>query len=119
MVPELAIVELKMRNWSAALEWFRDVFGLPVQLVDEDNQYALLGAQGNTRLSIMGTTRDLAGDRVLLQWQVNGLSGLVESLRHKGVIILKDVSATKEHYRDASIEGPEGLRLLLFEYDAA
>src|SRR5262245_6769874 len=118
MVPELSIVELKVRDWKAAITWFHEIFGLPFDLCHHEEQYALMGERDSARLASKGTAEEVSGTRVLLQWDVVAISELVESLRNKGVKILKEVTTdTDEWYKRATIEGPEGLRMMLFEFD--
>jgi hypothetical protein len=119
MTPKLKIVELKARDWQAAVEWFCHYFSMNVLIVDRAKQYALLGEDYGTEanLSIRGTTESFTGNQFLLQWEVIDLAGLVANLAHRGVRILKPIQeASDEWYKRAIIEGPDGVPLLLFEF---
>jgi len=120
MTPKLKIVELKVRDWQAAVEWFCQYFTMNVLIMDRAKQYALLGEDYGTEanLSIRGTTEAFRGSQFLLQWEVIDLAGFVANLAHRGVRILKPIQeASDEWYKRAIIEGPEGVPLLLFEFD--
>ncbi len=120
MNPKLKIVELKARDWQGTVEWFCHYFSMNVLIIDHANQYALLGEDYGTEanLSIRGTTESFTGNRFLLQWEVVDLAGFVANLAHRGVRVLKPIQeASDEWYKRAIIEGPEGVTLLLFEFD--
>ncbi|HQR07797.1 MAG TPA: hypothetical protein PLN21_13300 [Gemmatales bacterium] len=120
MSPKLKIVELKARDWQATVEWFCHYFSMNVLIMDHVKQYALLGEDYGTEanLSVRGTTETFTGSQFLLQWEVNDLVGLVANLAHRGIRVLKPIQeASDEWYKRAIIEGPEGVPLLLFEFD--
>lgn len=122
MTPKLKIVELKVRDWQASVEWFCHYFSMNVLIMDRAKQYALLGEDYGTEanLSIRGTTESFTGNQFLLQWEVVDLAGFVANLVHRGVRVLKPIQeASDEWYKRAIVEGPEGVALLLFEFTKA
>lgn len=119
MTPKLKIVELKVRDWQAAVEWFSHYFSMNVLITDRAKQYALLGEDygSEANLSIPGTTETFTSNQFLLQWEVIDLAGFVANLAHRGVRVLKPIQeASDEWYKRIIIEGPEGVPLLLFEF---
>ena len=52
---DLYLVELTVADWPAAVAWYRDRLGLPVELIDEPNRYALLAA-GPGRVALKAGT---------------------------------------------------------------
>lgn len=107
----LAIVELRVNEWPAAVEWFRTVFDLPVLMNAEAEQYALLNA-GDVKLAIKHDSTAQTGDQVLLQWEVPDLESW---LKQRSVNILKPLKVSHEGYRRVIIEGPEQRPLLVYE----
>lgn len=115
MLPDLAIVELHFRDWTAAVAWFRDHFEMEVKVLQIKQQYALLG-RAFVKFAIKGDADASKGSQVLLQFEVQDVKKFVAKLRQAGVRILKPLRASKEGYRRALIEGPEGIELLVFDW---
>lgn len=115
MTPKLAIVELRVRNWPAAVAWFRDHFQLTVKLEHPAEQYALLEA-GNVQLAIKGDADAVVGNHVLLQWEVDDVVACQSALVAAGVRIVKPMKASDEGYRRIVVEGPEGLVVVVFDW---
>ena len=125
MSPKLKIVELKVHDWQATVEWFCHFFSMNVLIMDRAKQYALLGEDYGTEanLSIRGTAESFTGNQFLLQWEVIDLPGIVANLAHRGVRIFCRLSSrdwTKVLAVDKiSIVVSSGIRQLLKKYSLA
>lgn len=117
--PKLKIVELRVRHWISAVDWFKECFNLHPLLMDHAHHYALLGQDygSEANLAIKESSAEYSGNQITLQWEVTDLSGWIALLCAKGVTVLKPIEeASDEWYKRAVIEGPEGIPLLLFEF---
>jgi catechol 2,3-dioxygenase-like lactoylglutathione lyase family enzyme len=119
---KLATVELRVRDWPAAVTWFRDVFGLKVLLRVDDDGYALLQT-GTAHLALKRTdTGPLPADadaRPLLLFEVDDVERELARLTAHGVAILKPLRVSAENYRRVIVAGPEGQPILLFDWRGA
>ncbi len=113
--PQLAIVELRVRDWQKAVAWFRNHFHLSLKMEHTSAEYALLEA-GSVKLAIKGDTQAVVGNQVLLQWEVTDVAACMTELVAAGVNIFKPMKTSDEGYRRIMVEGPEGLELLLFDW---
>jgi len=113
--PQLAIVELRVRDWQKAVAWFRDHFHLSLKVEHASEEYALLEA-GTVQLAIKGDPQAFVGNQALLQWEVADVAACMTELVAAGVNIIKPMKTSDEGYRRIVVEGPEGLELLLFEF---
>lgn len=115
--PQLAIVELRMRDWQKAVAWFHNHFHLLLKMEHPSEEYALLEA-GSVQLAIKGDPQAIAGNQVLLQWEVADVPECLTELVAANVNIIKPMITSDEGYRRIVVEGPEGMALLLFEFVA-
>jgi catechol 2,3-dioxygenase-like lactoylglutathione lyase family enzyme len=94
----LHFVELRVRDLSASITWYRDVLGLEVVQMDEAGRFVLLG--GGVALK-----EGEPGGGVLLAFEV-------ESLERFG----GEVKASDEGYRRVRLSDPDGYAVTLFEW---
>ena len=108
----LSFVELRVRDWAAALAWYRDVLGLELLLGVEADRFALFAA-GPARLALK---EGQPGGGALLAFEVDDLDGWLERLAGKGVGLDGPVKTSAEGYRRARFHDPDGHELSLFEW---
>ena len=113
--PQLAIVELRVRDWPKAVAWFRHHFHLSLKMEHAAEEYALLEA-GSVQLAIKGDPQVVVGNQMLLQWEVADIVTCMTELVAAGVNIIKPMKTSDEGYRRIVVEGPEEMPLLLFEF---
>ena len=111
----LYLVELTVTDWPAALAWYRDRLGVPVELIDESNRYALLaGSAGRIALKAgrptPGTTK--------LVFLVPDLDSKLDHLAASGIVPDGPVKVSPEGYRSARFRDPDGHRVELFAWTA-
>lgn len=112
MIRGLHFVELTVADWPAAVAWYRDVLGLPVELRDEAGRFALLRA-GGARLALK-EGRPEPGT-LLLAFETEDLPAELRRLEGLGVVVESPPRASPEGYRRATVRDPDGYRLSLFD----
>jgi catechol 2,3-dioxygenase-like lactoylglutathione lyase family enzyme len=118
---KLAIVELRVRDWPAAVTWFREVLGLKVLLRVEADGFALLQTQ-TAHLALKRSDAEplpASEARPLLQFEVDNVEAELARLTAQGVTVLKPLQVSGEGYRRAVVAGPEGQGVGLFDWRAA
>ena len=111
--PQLYLVELTVADWPASLAWYRDRLGLPVELLDEPNQYALLAA-GPGRVALKAGSPMSGATKVV--FRVSNLDAAVAHLSRHDVVPLGPIKVSPEGYRSARFADPDGYRVELFEW---
>jgi catechol 2,3-dioxygenase-like lactoylglutathione lyase family enzyme len=109
----LFMAELTVRDWPAAVAWYRDVLGLPLERLDAAADFALFRA-GAGRVALKAGEPRPAGVR--LYFHVPDLSAELSRLVALGVPPDGDVVVSPEGYRRAFVRDPDGHRLGLFEW---
>jgi predicted enzyme related to lactoylglutathione lyase len=118
MLKKLDMVTVRVRDWPAAVAWYRDVLGLsPLGL--HDHPFCLMAfPEGEATIALDGTNpaAEAAGN-----WQpsiqVDDLAATVEALRERGVAIGRAMEGDEEEgYRVATIADPEGNPITLYDY---
>lgn len=102
----LHFVELRVRDWTASVAWYRDVLGLEVLLEDAAGRFALLRA-GEGRVALKAGE---PGAGVVLAFEVDALRPWLERLG------AADVKVSAEGYRRARLSDPDGYAVVLFEW---
>src|SRR5262245_54764782 len=123
MIKGITYVHLLVEDWPMALEFYRDLVGLPVQQVFEAEQWVTFEMAG-ARLAIFGggagSTRPRGADGnasgPTIEW--DDLPGTVALLERRGVPFIAPLSETADGYRTATFVDPEGNRVQLFELAA-
>ncbi len=113
------MVTIQVRDWPAALAWYRDVLGLEVIALEEDDRFCLLGTGG----APLGLAADhpeqsasTAENRVAPAFQVDDLDKVVATLHAAGVKVDPHIDGAGEGYRLARFWDPEGNRLHAYSY---
>lgn len=120
MIKGITYVHLLVEDWPMALEFYRDLVGLPVEQVFEDEQWVTFET-GGARLAIFGggtgSTRPKGADRnaFVPTIECEDLPSTVAALEGRGVPFVAPLNETAEGYRTATFVDPEGNRIQLFE----
>jgi predicted enzyme related to lactoylglutathione lyase len=120
MIKGITYVHLLVEDWPMALEFYRDLVGLPIEQVFEAEQWVTFEMAG-ARLAIFGggagSTRPKGADRnaFVPTIECEDLPGTVAALEARGVPFVAPLSETAEGYRTATFVDPEGNRVQLFE----
>jgi catechol 2,3-dioxygenase-like lactoylglutathione lyase family enzyme len=101
------MVELAVADPAASLRFYRDRLGLPVELHDEVNGFALLTAGGRLALK-----RGTPGGGATVHLEVADLEAELARLGEPA-----EVKASAEGYRRAVLRDPDGYRVVLFAWD--
>jgi predicted enzyme related to lactoylglutathione lyase len=114
----LSFVELRVRDWGAALAWYRDVLGLDLLLRVDADAFALFAA-GPVRVALKGGKGQpgaSATGGALLAFEVDDLDAWIERLARHGAAADGPVKTSPEGYRRALFRDPDGHELSLFEW---
>jgi predicted enzyme related to lactoylglutathione lyase len=113
----LFMVEIRVAKWRAAIEWYSNVLGLELVLVDEANSFALLAA-GEARVSLRSASAP--GDRaaVRLVFEVADLEAERDRLVKHGVAVGAIQENAAEKFRFLKFKDPEGTPIRLFSWGA-
>lgn len=119
---KLDIVQLKVADWAAAVQWYQDILGLRVTAYEEDDQYCWLVAQdGGARLGLHGQPgigRTSERPRCLPSFLVDDLDSTLRRLAASGISPEEEPSGEDEGYRSVEIRDPEGNLIELYEWIA-
>jgi predicted enzyme related to lactoylglutathione lyase len=106
-----------VRDWPAAMAWYRDVLGLPVLAVEEDDEFCML-AVGSGFLGLATDHPEYTvGDhenRLAPSLAVDDLDATIATLRDRGVRVDDRMDGEGEGYRLTRIWDVEGNRINLF-----
>ncbi len=111
----LYMTELDVADWPRALAWYRDVLGLPVALLDEGRQFALLGAESG-RLALKGATRIGVRTHVRLVFHVEDLDDVRRRIHKAGIPASEIIEDDAEHYRSFQLVDPVGTPVRIFAW---
>jgi catechol 2,3-dioxygenase-like lactoylglutathione lyase family enzyme len=112
VVSAVAFTELTVSDWPRSIAWYRDGLGFAVVLLDEVNQFALLGSGAN-KLALKhgkpnpGTT--------LIHIQVPNLTDALAHLATLGIQPVGELKTSHEGYTRARLTDPDGHGIVLFE----
>ncbi len=109
----LFMVELLVADLNASLCWYRDVLGLPVEILDEANQFALLGRAAG-RIALKQGVAEPGG--VIIHFEIPNLQAEVERLAKCGALPSGSLKQSTEGYRRARFHDPDGYAIVLFEW---
>ena len=108
VVSAVAFTELTVSDWPRSIAWYRDGLGFSVVLLDELNQFALLG---NLALK-QGTPNP---GSTLIHIQVPNLTDALAHLATLGVHPVGELKTSQEGYTRARLTDPDGHGIVLFE----
>jgi predicted enzyme related to lactoylglutathione lyase len=120
----IAYVHLLVEDWPMALEFYRDIVGLPIDQLFEPDQWVLFDVAG-AKLAIYpggyGSTRPKGADRnaFVPTIECEDLEATVAELESRGVPFIAPIAANPDGYKLATFVDPEGNRVQLFEVGAA
>jgi predicted enzyme related to lactoylglutathione lyase len=120
MIKGISYVHLLVEDWPIALEFYRDILGLPIEQLFELEQCVTFELAG-ARLAIFGggrgATRAKGPDQnaFVPTMECQDLEGTVERLQGLGVTFVAPVADNADGYRLATLIDPEGNRIQLFE----
>jgi catechol 2,3-dioxygenase-like lactoylglutathione lyase family enzyme len=115
MLKKLDIVSMRVRDWAAALAWYRDKLGLEPAALHGDPWCLLTFPEGDATLALDGTNPVGSGNNCIPSIQVHDLPNTVLTLKERGVHFVREPEGD-EGYRMAAIADPEGNVINLYEY---
>ena len=115
----LAGVTIYVRDWPAAVAWYRDVLGLTVFALEEDDEFCMLSV-GSGFLGLATDHPEYAAgeheNRLAPSLQVDDLDATLALLRDRGVRVDDRIDGEDEGYRLSRFWDPEGNRINVFMY---
>ena len=109
---ELRMVTLQVRDFDAALVWYRDVLGLSVAWLEPGEFCALAFPRGGTTLALATDHPDRISERPGIGWTpviaVDDFDATVADLRAHGVTFDAEEEGADEGYRLVRVRDPEG-----------
>jgi catechol 2,3-dioxygenase-like lactoylglutathione lyase family enzyme len=111
-VERLMMVTIQVRDFDAAVEWYRDVLGLQV-LGMEPGEFCMLGVgRSSTAIALATDHPDRIPDRPGVGWTptigVVDFDDAVARLRDAGVVFDAEEEGADEGYRLVRVRDPEG-----------
>lgn len=119
MLKCIDLVEIRVKDWTAAVEWYRDRLSLQVAAWDPDDEYCQLEPEGGgCRLGLFGMAGvDLGSrSRCLPTFQVDDLTSTLLTLQERGVLVEREITGGDEGFRSADIIDCEGNLIQLYEW---
>jgi catechol 2,3-dioxygenase-like lactoylglutathione lyase family enzyme len=114
---KLAGFTIYVRDWPAAVAWYRDVLGLPVVAFEEDDQFCMLGV-GSGFLGLATDHPEYAvgehENRLAPSLAVDDLDATLATLRERGVRVDDRIDGEGEGYRLSRFWDLEGNRINVF-----
>ncbi|HKA85570.1 MAG TPA: VOC family protein [Acidimicrobiales bacterium] len=117
MLQRIDMVAMYVRDWPAALAWYRDKLGFIDAYVEDDHRFAVLAlAGGGPVLHLVGdASRELGPrNRCVPNIAVDDFDATLEDLGARGVAILDVVGDPDDGYRLARLADLEGNELNLY-----
>jgi predicted enzyme related to lactoylglutathione lyase len=119
VLKSIDLVEIRVKDWKAAVEWYQNKLDLQVAAWDPDDEYCQLEpVGGGCRLGLFGVAATELGSRsrCLPTFQVDDLAGTLQALQERGVAVDRDVTGGDEGFRSADIVDCEGNLIQLYEW---
>ena len=117
---KLAGVTIYVRDWPAMMAWYRDVLGLAILALEEDDQFCMLAVGGGFLGLACDHPEYAQGDaenRLAPSLGVDDLDATLAMLRERGVRVDDRIDGEGEGYRLCRFWDPEGNRINLFTYN--
>jgi predicted enzyme related to lactoylglutathione lyase len=118
-MPALNVVTIQVRDWDAAVAWYRDVFGLTIAAIEADDRFCMLET-GGAMLALATDHPEFSAStdesRIAPSFYVEDLDAEVARLAAAGVRVDPNQDGHGEGYRMARVWDPEGNRLQLYTY---
>ncbi|HMK12249.1 MAG TPA: VOC family protein [Acidimicrobiales bacterium] len=111
-VSRLNMVTVQVRDFDAAVAWYRDVLGLSVVWL-EPGEFCVLGCgAGESTLALATDHPDRISDRAGIGWTpvlaVDDFDATVKALRARGTTFDAEEEGADEGYRLVRVRDPEG-----------
>ena len=117
MLKQLAMVSVSVKDWQAAVSWYREKLGLTASGLHEDPFCLMKFPEGEAVIALDGTGR---ADGAPGNWhpvvEVDDLGATVAELKRRGVQFSRELKAREEGFRTAMILDPEGNQIELFDH---
>jgi predicted enzyme related to lactoylglutathione lyase len=117
---KLDLVEIRVKDWPAAMRWYAEVLGLSVRHVEDEDQFGILAfPEGNMGLAIFGEPDEVVSgfpNRCYPVVIVDDLDATLRELRQKGVTVRRGPQGGDEGFRRAIILDCEGNDIQLIEW---
>lgn len=117
MLRKLDLISFRVRDWPAAVAWYRDMLGLTVTGAHDDPFCLMAFPEGDTFLALDGTNpvADTKGN-CIPSILVEDLAQTVIELKGRGVTFSRDPDHDDEGYQIATLVDMEGNLINLYEY---
>jgi Glyoxalase/Bleomycin resistance protein/Dioxygenase superfamily len=112
------MVQLQVKDWPAAVRWYRDKLSFQVLASEEDHAFCLMGLPNSPcQLALYGVqdVRPGSANRCIPCIRVEGLQEVLQDLRARSVEITTGIYGD-ETYQMATIKDPEGNDVYLYEW---
>lgn len=116
----MSYVHLLVEDWSMAVQFYRDIVGLPIDQLFEMEQSASFTLNGMILVITgggIGSTRPKGADRnaFIPNIECDDIEQTVEELESRGVPFITPLSESPDGYRLITFVDPEGNRIQIFE----
>ena len=116
----LSGVTIYVRDWDAAVAWYRDTLGLSVGPYEPDDRFCMMLA-GDGFIGLATDHPEFAEgtheNRLAPSIQVDDLDETIRTLRARGVRVDSAIDGAGEGYRLTRVWDLEGNRINLFSYE--
>ena len=86
MLQKLDVVEILVKDWPVAIQWYTEKLGLQIHDRDDEQQWCrLLFPQGGSALALWGRSPENRGDQYVPIILVDDLEATVKELAGRGV----------------------------------
>ena len=115
MLKRLDMVSLRVENWRAAVDWYRDVLGLQPAALHEDPWCLMTFPEGDAAIALDGTNPVMPRGNCIPCIRVSDLPATIATLKGRGVTFTRELIAD-DGYRMATLSDLEGNAINLYEY---
>ena len=118
MLRNLDVVEILVKDWPAAVQWYTEKLALQVSNRDDDEQWCRLNfPEGGSALALWGRSKAALsqGSRYLPIILVSDLEATVKELKKRGVKFQEGIRNERD-YRITTLVDCEGNELQLIVY---
>lgn len=118
MVSQVGIVTLRVDNWKAQLEFYRDKVGLKPRMMDEAHEYAMFDT-GAVRFALEGPNfpafaKAKGHSPLMVNFTTEDIHAAMQDLKFKGVKVLTDIKKGPG-YDFIAFADPEGNEHIVFQ----
>ena len=116
MLRRLDIVSIRVRDWGAAVEWYKEKLGLVPRGLHDDPWCLMTFPESGTSIALDGTNPAVPGkSNIIPTILAQDLRNTVATLRSRGVEFSREIEESDEGYRMASFRDLEGNLINLYE----